>query len=67
MSRIENSKWKLSIAGFTAFILGSIFYLLTGPNLPGILGFLTSAIILFLLNAGYVFYMKIKSRNKKKT
>lgn len=65
MSRIENSKWKLSIAGFTAFILGSIFYLLTGPNLPGILGFLTSAIILFILNAGYVFYMKIKAKKGK--
>jgi hypothetical protein len=65
MSNIENSKWKLSMAGFTAFILGSIFYLLTGPNLPGILGFLTSAIILFILNAGYVFYMKIKAKKGK--
>lgn len=65
MSRIENSKWKLSTAGFTAFILGSIFYLLTGPNLPGILGFFISAIILFLLNAGYVIYSKIKAKKGK--
>lgn len=65
MSRIENSKWKLSLAGFTAFILGSIFYLITGPNLPGILGLLTSAIVLFFLNAGYVIYRKIKVKKGK--
>ncbi|MCJ1908977.1 hypothetical protein [Planococcus ruber] len=65
MSRIENSKWKLSLAGFTAFILGSIFYLITGPNLIGILGFLISAIVLFFLNAGYVIYRKIKAKKGK--
>lgn len=67
MERIENSKWKLSMAGFTAFILASIFFLVTGPNIPGILGFLTSAIVLFIINAVYVFYTNIKSTHKKQT
>lgn len=67
MERIENSKWKLSMAGFTAFILASIFFLVTGPNIPGILGFLTSAIVLFIINAVYVLYTTNKSAHKKKT
>lgn len=66
MARIENSQWKLSMVGFTAFILATIFYLITGPNIPGILGFLTSAVILFILNAGYVFFKNKKSRNQEK-
>ncbi|MDN3426498.1 hypothetical protein QL992_16645 [Microbacterium sp. APC 3898] len=65
MEKIENSQWKLSMAGFTAFVLATIFYLITGPNVPGILGFLTSAIVLFILNAIYVLYTKRKSRNIK--
>lgn len=60
------SRWKLSIAGFTAFVLASIFYLLTGNNIPGILGFLTSAIILFILNAVYIFYTNKKSGETQK-
>lgn len=65
MEKIENSRWKMSIAGFTAFVLATIFYLITGPNIPGILGFLTSAIVLFLINAVYVFYTNRKSRDTK--
>lgn len=67
MEKIENSQWKLSMAGFTAFVLATIFYLITGPNIPGILGFLISAIVLFILNAIYVLYTKRKSRNIKKS
>lgn len=65
MSRLDNSRWKMSLAGFTAFILATIFYLIMGPNIPVILGFLTSAVVLFILNAGYIFYTDKKSRNKK--
>lgn len=65
MARIENSQWKLSMVGFTAFVLATIFFLITGPNTPGILGFLTSAIVLFIINAIYVFYINKKSENKK--
>ncbi|MDQ0429830.1 hypothetical protein QOZ98_002658 [Planomicrobium stackebrandtii] len=65
MSKIENSRWKLSMAGFTAFVLATIFYLITGPNIPAILGFLTSAIVLFIINAVYVFYTNKKSGNTK--
>ncbi|PKH09746.1 hypothetical protein [Planomicrobium sp. MB-3u-38] len=63
MARIENSRWKLSMVGFTAFVLATLFFLITGPNIPGILGFLTSALILFIVNAVYIFYTKKKSRN----
>ena len=65
MAKIENSRWKLSMAGFTAFVLATIFYLITGPNIPGILGFLTAAIVLFFLNAVYVFYTNKKSGKQK--
>ncbi len=61
MGRLDNSRWKLSLAGFTAFIIATIFYLITGPNIPGILGFLTAAIVLFILNAAYVLYTNKKS------
>ncbi|QMT18924.1 hypothetical protein H1Q58_08195 [Planococcus maritimus] len=64
MEKIENPRWKMSMAGFTAFILATIFYLITGPNLTAILAFLTSAIVLFILNAGYIFYSNKKSENK---
>lgn len=66
MAKKENSRWKLSMVGFTAFFLATIFYLITGPNIPGILGFLTSAIILFILNAVYIFYTNKKSGKQKK-
>ncbi|TWT07967.1 hypothetical protein FQV26_09200 [Planococcus sp. CPCC 101016] len=65
MERLDNSRWKMSMAGFTAFVLASIFFLITGPNIAGILGFLISAIVLFILNVGYVFYTNKKSGNKK--
>ncbi|QBP42663.1 hypothetical protein [Paenisporosarcina antarctica] len=65
MAKIENSRWKLSMVGFTAFVLATIFYLITGPNIPGILGFLTSAIVLFIINAVYVFYTNRKSGTQK--
>lgn len=65
MAKIENSQWKLSMVGFTAFVLATIFYLITGPNIPGILGFLTSAIVLFIINAIYVFYTNSKSGTQK--
>ncbi len=64
MEKIENSRWKMSMAGFTAFILATIFYLITGANLTAILAFLSSAIVLFILNAGYIFYSNKKSENK---
>ncbi|WP_416144562.1 hypothetical protein [Planococcus koreensis] len=32
MKKIENSQWKLSMAGFTAFVLATVFYLITGPE-----------------------------------
>ncbi|WP_271852627.1 hypothetical protein [Planococcus maritimus] len=64
MEKIENSRWKMSMAGFTAFILATIFHLITGPNLTAILAFLTSAIVLFILNAAYIFYSNKKSENK---
>lgn len=67
MSRLDNSRWKLSLAGFTAFVLASIFYSITGPNIPGILGSFTSAIVLFILNAVYVFYTNKKSGDTKKS
>jgi putative flippase GtrA len=67
MEKIENSRWKLSMVGFTTFVLAAIFYLITGPNIPAILGFLTSAIVLFIINAVYVFYTNKKSRNTKKS
>ncbi|WP_142828620.1 hypothetical protein [Planococcus soli] len=63
MAGTKISRWNLSKAGFTAFGLATIFYLITGPNIPAILGFLTSAIILFILNAVYVFYTNKKSGN----
>lgn len=66
MAKKEISRWKLSMVGFTAFVLATIFYLITGPNIPGILGFLTSAIILFILNAVYIFYTNKKSGEQKK-
>ena len=66
MAKIENSRWKLSMAGFTAFVLATIFYLITGPNIPGILGFLIAAIVLFIINAVYVFYTNKKSGKQKK-
>ncbi|TWT26572.1 hypothetical protein [Planomicrobium sp. CPCC 101110] len=65
MAKIENSRWKLSMVGFTTFVLATIFYLITGPNIPAIVGFLTSAIVLFIINAIYVFYTNKKSRNIK--
>ncbi|ANU28322.1 hypothetical protein [Planococcus versutus] len=65
MERLNNSRWKMSMAGFTAFVLASIFFLITGPNLAGILGFSISAIVLFILNVSYVFYTNTKSGNKK--
>lgn len=65
MEKIENSRWKMSMAGFTAFILATIFYLITGLNIPGILGSLTSAIVLFILNTGYIFYTDKKSGDTK--
>jgi len=65
MERIENSQWKLSLAGFTAFFLATIFYLITGLNTVGILSFLTSAIVLFIINAVYVLYTKKKLENTK--
>ena len=65
MEKIDNSRWKLSMVGFTTFVLATIFYLITGPNIPAILGFLTSAIVLFIINAVYVFYTNKKSRNTK--
>lgn len=65
MEKIENSRWKMSMAGFTAFFLATIFYLIMGPNIPVILGFFTSAVVLFILNAGYIFYTDKKSGNKK--
>lgn len=65
MEKIENSRWKLSMVGFTTFVLATIFYLIIGPNIPAILGFLTSAIVLFIINAVYVFYTNKKSRNTK--
>ena len=61
------SRWKLGMAGFTAFVLATVFYLITGPNIPGILGFLTSAIVLFIINAVYVFYTNRKSGNTRKS
>ncbi|AUD14932.1 hypothetical protein CXF77_13995 [Planococcus sp. MB-3u-09] len=67
MSRLDNSRWKMSMAGFTAFVLATIFFLITGPNIPGILGFLISAIVLFILNAVYVLYTNKKSGNAKKS
>lgn len=66
MVKKENSRWQLSMAGFTAFILATIFYLITGNNIPGILAFLTSAIILFIINAVYIFYTNKKSGKQKK-
>ncbi len=66
MERLDNSRWKLSMAGFTAFVLASIFFLITGPNIAGILGFLISAIIFFILNAVYIFYTNKKSGKHKK-
>lgn len=66
MEKIENSQWKLSMVGFTAFVLATVFYLITGPNIPGILGFLTSAIVLFVLNAIYVLYINKKAGKPKK-
>lgn len=65
MAEREASRWKLSMVGFTAFFLATIFYLITGPNIPGILGFLSSAIILFILNAVYVFYTNKKSEKQR--
>ncbi|MCP2034215.1 hypothetical protein L1279_001198 [Planomicrobium sp. HSC-17F08] len=65
MEKIENSRWKLSMVGFTTFVLATIFYLITGPNIPAILGFLTSAIVLFILNAVYIFYTNRKLENEK--
>ena len=55
------------MAGFTAFVLATILFLITGPNIPGILGFLISAIVLFILNAIYVLYTNKKSGNTKKS
>lgn len=66
MSRLDNSRWKLSLAGFTAFVLATIFYSLTGPNITGILGFLIAAIVMFILNAIYVLYTNKKSGKQKK-
>ena len=66
MAKIDDSRWKLSMAGFTAFVLATIFYLITGPNIPGILGFLITAIVMFILNAVYVFYTNMKSGKQKK-
>lgn len=67
MERLDNSRWKMSMAGFTAFVLASIFFFITGPNIAGILGFLISAIVLFILNVGYVFYTNKKSGKKNQT
>ncbi|AOV07103.1 hypothetical protein [Sporosarcina ureilytica] len=64
MAEKETSRWKLSMVGFTAFVLATIFYLITGPNIPGILGFLTSAVILFILNAVYIFFTNKKSKKQ---
>lgn len=66
MSRIENSQWKLSMIGLTAFILATIFYLITGPNIIGILSFLTSAIVLFIINVIHIFYINKKSGRQNK-
>lgn len=66
MERLDNSRWKMSMAGFTAFVLASIFFLITGPNYAGILGFLISAIVLFILNVIYVIYTNKKSGKQKK-
>ncbi len=65
MAKKNRSQWTLGMAGFAAFILASIFYLITGPNTPGILGFLTAAIIMIVLNAIYVFYTNKKSGKRK--
>lgn len=67
MAKIEKSRWKLSMVGFTAFVLAAIFYSITGPNIPGILGSFTSAIVLFIINVVFVFYTKWKSGNIKKS
>lgn len=65
MAKKNRSQWTLGMAGFTAFILATIFYLITGPNVPAILGFLTAAIIMIILNAIYVFYTNKKSGKQK--
>ncbi|WP_033542743.1 hypothetical protein [Planococcus sp. CAU13] len=68
MSRLDNSRWKLGLAGFTAFVLATIFFLITDLNsaTAGILGFLTAAIVLFVINVVYVLYTNKKSGNTKK-
>lgn len=60
MTKKNTSQWTLGMAGFTAFALATIFYLITGPNIPAILGFLTAAIIMLIINAIYVFYTNKK-------
>lgn len=65
MKKLDQSRWKLSLAGFTAFILATLIYSIIGPNIPGVLGFLTAAIILFVINVIYVFYTNRKSKGQK--
>ncbi|AJD89577.1 hypothetical protein JMA_02600 [Jeotgalibacillus malaysiensis] len=65
MKRLDQSRWKLSLAGFTTFILATIIYSIIGPNIPGILGFLTAAIVLFIFNVMYVLYTNKKSGGQK--
>ena len=62
MKKLDQSRWKLSLAGFTVFLLATLIYSIIGPNIPGVLGFLTAAIILFIINVIYVFYTNRKSK-----
>jgi uncharacterized membrane protein (DUF106 family) len=62
----NKDRWFLSKVGIATFVLAAILNLIIGPNIPAILGFLTSAIILTLANIVYVFYTDKKSMKRKK-
>lgn len=67
----NKERWRPIIIGWGMFVFASIISLLLGPNIlgptiPSILGFLTAAFIIFIINIVYVLFTNKKSTKIEK-
>lgn len=62
--QLNEHPWRLAIGGWVAFVATAILYLLFDYNIFSVLGFLTAAIVLTIVNAIYVLSKKRKSKEE---